>query len=1256
MDIFSILASIQLDSSEFTASLGAASVAVTDFAKQAVSVGMGFDAAMSQVAATMGKTADEISNLRAYAQEMGATTSFSAVQAAEGLNNLAMAGLSADEQMAVLPATLDLAAAGALSLADAATYTTGAVKGFSDSAENAQYYADLMAKGATLANTNVSQLGAALGDAAATASTYKQRADSVTLSLLRLAEQNVTGTAAATALGSAMKDLYTPTSQAKKQLDALGISAYDSANNARDFNEIINELNFALSGMNDQARAAALSVIFSEQGLDAFNKMAATSADTLERFKLGLSDVAGAASQQAATQLDNLQGKVTIFESSVEGLQIAVSDALTPALENLTVTGTKVVSWLGEVARENPAIVQGITGAAAGVTALSVGIAGLTAVVKIAKAAQDTLNLSMSAMPLMAIAAALGAVVTIAASYTSEVDEMVAATDSLIDSIETSREAHTQNLESLQTNASEISSLRDMLYEEIEASDQSAGSYERINAIVAELNQRVPDLNLAFDAQTNSLNMTKQALDDAIESQIRFAESQIYINDIAENDTSIKKLKQQLEELKDKIKDVDEYTRSHIGKGPGVKVHTREWIELNEAIEDTEEQIKDIEGENENLRKSLDEVADSANNTSDGIGIMFDSTEQATDANAEATATADELKAALDDLESAQSDLNSALEEQAEQGSLSFKTINDLIDSGYALALQIDAETGAVTLNRDMYIALATEKINDQLATLKAKETALLAADANNSEAASAATVAGAYLDAAAAKKLASDEEGADLAAIQAQMAALNAIKAGLGKPIAVSGGGGGRSGGGGGGGSSSKAKTQAEKDLDTYKEILAEMDHERNMDQLSEEEYYSRLEELRGQYLTDKSNISEYRKNLEEIYDYQKDHEEELKELEEEAAEEREEALIDSAETRIKLENSTAEQQIAIWQETLNQLQENGDQAADVEGKIFDLRLDLRNEFYDNVQEINDNILSLETQYQEALASKAQEIYDSFGLFDEIPERQEVSGEQLLENLQNQIALIDEFYGNIQALSDRGVSEELVTAIRDMGPAAADQLSGLLTLSDAQLEEYSNLFGEKQRQANQYAEEGLAELREATDAKIQEQLDSIQSLYDSVAPSLGESFTSGLAAGINAGMSEVVQAAVNVATGAVEATQSTLDIHSPSGVFKDIGRYMSEGMAVGWQEEFENTKKAIQNDMQFGYGNVDFASSGLGTSSSGIINGISSAMNSGYVQQTQPIEIKMVMDSDVVASHVFNPLVDYGKANGRPITGEQYA
>lgn len=347
-------------------------VPVAGMAAASVKTAADFEASMSQVAATMGKTRDQITDLTDLAQRMGATTAFSASEAAEGINILAMAGLNAAQISDSLGTVLNLAAAGAMDMGSAASYVVGAVKGFGDEMGNASRYADLMAKGATLANTDVQALGEAVSYGAATAAGYSQTVDSMTLALLRMAEQNITGQTAATSLNRAMADLYSPTQEAKAALDRLGVSAYNADGSARDFNTVVDELAGSLRTMSEEEANALKNTIFTTNGMNAFNKMTASSAARVQELWSGLGDAGGSAAQQAATQLDNLNGQITILKSAVEGAAIAFGNRMLPYIKKAAeyaqglmeqINGLSdaqvdsVIRWAGMAAAAGPVLV-----------------------------------------------------------------------------------------------------------------------------------------------------------------------------------------------------------------------------------------------------------------------------------------------------------------------------------------------------------------------------------------------------------------------------------------------------------------------------------------------------------------------------------------------------------------------------------------------------------------------------------------------------------------------------------------------------------------------------------------------------------------------------------------------------------------------------------------------------------------------------------------------------------------------------------
>lgn len=318
-----------------TAAVAAAGAALAGLGAYAVKVGSDFEYAISGVAATMGKTKEEITVLADKAKELGASTKFTATEAAEGFNVLAMAGLSLDEQLQAINATLDLASAGEMSMDSAAGYLTTTVKAMSTSMreagismEDCSRIADMYAKGATLANTSTAELGEAVSVAATVGGSYNQSLSTIATSLLALAEKGYQGSKAGTYLARAMSDLYAPTDNAKKALDELGVSIYDAEGNQRDFIDIVNDLNASFANLTEEEKAAYTGSIFTMAGLKAFNSIAGNSVEQLAELQGNLEDCTDAAQQMAETKLDNLQGDITILKSATEGFGIALYEAM----------------------------------------------------------------------------------------------------------------------------------------------------------------------------------------------------------------------------------------------------------------------------------------------------------------------------------------------------------------------------------------------------------------------------------------------------------------------------------------------------------------------------------------------------------------------------------------------------------------------------------------------------------------------------------------------------------------------------------------------------------------------------------------------------------------------------------------------------------------------------------------------------------------------------------------------------------------
>lgn len=377
MNVFELFAKLGLDASEYEAGLeqeeskgskfgsglkkaaGVAATAVTAatgavvaFAGKSVQAGMDFDSAMSQVAATMGVTTDEIGNLRDFAQQMGSTTAFSATQAAEALNYMALAGYDADTSMSMLPTVLDLAAAGGMDLATASDMVTDASSALGLSIDETAQMVDKMAAASSNTNTSVSQLGEAMLAIGGTAKYLVGGTTELSTVLGIMADNGIKGAEGGTHLRNILLSLTAPTDTAAGALEELGVSALDADGNMRPLEDVFADLNAAMSDMSTGEQADVLSKVFNKTDLTAVNALLSTTHDRWAEVTNAIDQSQGAAEQMSTTQLDNLAGDITLFKSALEGAQIAISDSLSPELREFVQFGASSISSLTEAFKE----------------------------------------------------------------------------------------------------------------------------------------------------------------------------------------------------------------------------------------------------------------------------------------------------------------------------------------------------------------------------------------------------------------------------------------------------------------------------------------------------------------------------------------------------------------------------------------------------------------------------------------------------------------------------------------------------------------------------------------------------------------------------------------------------------------------------------------------------------------------------------------------------------------------------------------
>lgn len=341
------------------AALTASTAAVTAFGASAVSAGSDFDSAMSQVAATMGYTMSELNDssseasqnmetLRTFAQEMGSTTAFSATEAAEALNYMALAGYDTETSMSMLPTVLDLASAGSMDLAAASDMVTDASSALGLEIDDTKTLVDQMASAASNSNTSVSQLGDAILTIGATARSVKGGTEELSTVLGVLADNGIKGSEGGTHLRNILLSLQDAAEDGKVAMGDFSVEVYDSEGNMRSMVDIIGDMQTGLGDLDQASKDAIISGVFNKTDLASVNALLGTEQERFTELSASIRDSSGAASEMADVQLDNLSGDITLFKSALEGAKIAVSDELTPTLREFVTFGSEGLSQLTE--------------------------------------------------------------------------------------------------------------------------------------------------------------------------------------------------------------------------------------------------------------------------------------------------------------------------------------------------------------------------------------------------------------------------------------------------------------------------------------------------------------------------------------------------------------------------------------------------------------------------------------------------------------------------------------------------------------------------------------------------------------------------------------------------------------------------------------------------------------------------------------------------------------------------------------------
>lgn len=376
-----------------------------------IELGQNFTSTMSEVSAISGATGEDFEKLEACAREYGATTVFSASNAAEALKYMSLAGWDADQSTSALGGVLNLAAASGMELGAASDMVTDYLSAFAMEAGDAAYFADLLSYAQSHSNTTAEALGEAYKNCAANLNAAGQDVETVTSLLEGMANQGYKGSEAGTAMAAIMRDITNGMKDGAIKIGKTSVAVMDAQGNFRDLTDILTEVEAATNGMGDAERAVALSSTFTADSTKGLNLILNEGMDNIAGYEEELRGASGSAEEMANIMNDNLSGDVAAMNSAFEELGLKIYDALESKLragvQFITNGVIPAIEWLGG---HIPEVTIAVSGLGAVIAAMNWGtISSKIAMVKgaLVKLAAALGGVSLPAIAIIAVITAV---------------------------------------------------------------------------------------------------------------------------------------------------------------------------------------------------------------------------------------------------------------------------------------------------------------------------------------------------------------------------------------------------------------------------------------------------------------------------------------------------------------------------------------------------------------------------------------------------------------------------------------------------------------------------------------------------------------------------------------------------------------------------------------------------------------------------------------------------------------------------------
>lgn len=1155
------------------ASIAAASAAAL---KSVISVGSSFQSSMSQVAATMGMSANEIANnseeykkLSEAAKEMGATTKFSATEAADALNYLALAGYSVNDSVSMLPKILDVAAAGGMDLAKASDMVTDAMSALGLSLDEADSFIDKLARTSQKSNTSVSQLGEAILQIGGTAKSLAGGVSELDTALGILANNGIKASEGGIALRQVILNLTAPSEKAAGFMEEIGLKAYDAYGNMKPLNQIFSELNDILSEYNtQQAKDNVLTSIFDARQLKSARALLSGYGEAWDDLYENIENAEGAAHRMAETMQENLTGAITIAKSALEGVQVTAFEALeknltksvkvaTSSIDELNKTLQtpemqkaleKIGSMLGDILSKfvefvaNKAIPQMIKWfseldeiveklksvfaglsvtlpiISAGVILCNTSVQAYIGKVIAAKVATFEFNAALLANPFTIVAVALGALVASVVNYVQESKKAYASVLEQNTIFIEQAEAAKKNKEALDDLRQSSNAMVNEVTEQI----------NEIRTLCNQLGEYANKTNLSTNELTDAQNIIEKLNE-------LYPENTAYIED------------GQVKAYDELAKSLQDYT-DKLYYAQKLEAERNKYFGAKDVIEESNKQLE----ENKQLLIEAEEE----------LGYWLKKREQYDKFGGQYTgAYADQLKA------------------QAE----GFERLGNYIDAHYEAAQESYRN-----------IALAMQ---DNVVAQKEAENEIKQSQTNiiKYTLASGKEIEGIYADEASATKGVAQQQANEIEAINRE-AHKEEIEA---------------------------AEKAAQEKIDAYSKMWEDIDQLDKDWQLrrisSEEEYQEKrkafLEQGMDIGVDDDKWIKEYNKSLVYQEKVTKEAEAEKTKIEKEAADERQkirkeeiDSQIKDLEARVETDvNYTKEMMIKDKEAIIDGLDKNSDLYKEYSKEIIEDKRQLKIDLAKENQQIAENDFKTWQDSYNNLVNEATDAYNQIKTNQDNLVKSLTSGIKLYDTESTKVwdkskrayKTEDSIKVNAKAMEEQAAAtEDYIKALEDLQGTIPDSLMAeiyamdreegakyvaeLSKMSDTELKAYSEAYQKQYDMAKEFSEKMYDEQLQSFK---QNYADKFENIFKEVPENMnlvGKDSIDGFIKGVEDNTKNAEGAMKELADNVLTKTKEVLGIHSPSKEFEEIGINSILGFIKGiisrWQEILDGFKTLGEN------------------------------------------------------------------------------